>query len=202
LWKDRFDRHGGFVSIGTTELHTDTYAITSELRGDGPSWLYGSRILGDARVRATSLSGQPIFIGIAPKNDVARYLDGVGYGTIEHLATGELSTTSTGHAPSAPPAPALSWAATASGDGQQTLVWKPRDGDWSIILMNVDGSAGVAVKGDLGAKFPPLPWVALGLLVAGTVVAAFGAWIIAREIRRGRSHVRQGEASARFSAQG
>src|SRR5690349_15477696 len=42
LWKDRIDRHGGYISIGTTELHTETYAIISDLKGDGPGWLYGS----------------------------------------------------------------------------------------------------------------------------------------------------------------
>jgi hypothetical protein len=184
LWKDRVDREDGFVSIGTTELHTDTYAIISELRGDGPGWLYGDTIMGEARIRATSRSDRPLFMGIAPTSDVSRYLDGVGHGVIEHLATGELSTTNTGGAPSSPPSEALNWEASTEGSGEQTLLWEPRDGDWSIVLMNTDASAGIDVEGDLSAEFPPLPWVALGLLIAGAVVGAFGAWIIVREIRR------------------
>jgi hypothetical protein len=185
LWKDRIDRDGGFVSIGTTELETDTYAIVSELRGDGPGWLYGSRILGEARVRATSTSDRPIFIGIAPTSDVSRYLEGVGHGVIEHLATGELSTTQAGGAPSSPPADAVNWAASTDGTGEQTLLWKPRSGDWSIVLMNVDAAPGVALRGDLGAEFPPLPWVVLGLLIAGAVFGVFGGWLIARGFGRG-----------------
>jgi hypothetical protein len=184
LWKDRVDREDGFVSVGTSELHTETYAIISELRGDGPGWLYGDRVLGEARVRATSLSDRPLFIGIAPTGDVSRYLDGVGHGVIEHLATGELSTTNAGDAPSSPPSSALNWAASTQGSGEQTLLWEPRDGDWSIVLMNTDASAGVDLEGDLGAEFPPLPWIAGGLLIAGAVLGTFGAWMIVREIRR------------------
>src|SRR4051794_14164552 len=55
LWKARVDRDDkGFVSLGTAELRTGQYAIVGDLRGDGPSWLYGSSVLGDERVRATS----------------------------------------------------------------------------------------------------------------------------------------------------
>jgi hypothetical protein len=191
LWKDRVDRDDGYISIGSSELRTETYAITAELKGDGPDWIYSSNVLGDARVRATSLSDHEIFVGVAPKDDVARYLDGVGYGTIEHLATGELSTTHAGGAPSGPPSTALTWAASTEGSGERTLVWEARDGDWSIVLMNTDASAGVSVKGDLGAEFPPLPWIASGLLIAGAILGSFGGWLIVREIRRGPRSVSQ-----------
>ena len=60
LWKDRMDRDAdGFVSIGTTDLRTETYALVGDLRGAGPSWLWGSTVMGDERVRATSLSDRP-----------------------------------------------------------------------------------------------------------------------------------------------
>jgi hypothetical protein len=184
LWMDRIERDdSGYVSIGTTELDTAAYAITSDLQGDGPSWLYGSTLLGEARVRATSPGEQAVFIGIARTSDISRYLDGVGYATIEHFATGELTSTQEGGAPSAPPAQLSIWAASAEGTGEQTLVWKPRDGDWSIVLMNTDASAGVSVRGDLGAKFPPLPWVAAGLLMAGAVLAVVGGWLLVSGVR-------------------
>ena len=66
LWKDRVDRDAsGFVTIGSTTLRTGTYAIVGDLHGDGPSWLWGSAVLGDTRVRATSESVRPPFVGIA-----------------------------------------------------------------------------------------------------------------------------------------
>ena len=107
-----------------------------------------------------------MFIGIARTNDVDRYLAGTGYGTIQHLATDEV-TTHAGGAQSVPPTRVSIWAASTQGAGQQTLRWKPRSGDWSIVMMNADASPGVALRGSLAAKVPLLPWVAGGLLLVG-----------------------------------
>jgi hypothetical protein len=54
--------------------------------------------------------------------------------------------------------------------GTQTLTWKVRDGDWSVVLMNADGSRGVAADLDLGAKLSFLLWVSIGLLIGGVLV--------------------------------
>jgi hypothetical protein len=79
LWKDRVDRDAsGFVTIGTANLRTETSAIVGDLHGDGPGWLWESGVLGDSRVRATSGSPQPLFIGIARTDDLFRYLRGRG----------------------------------------------------------------------------------------------------------------------------
>ena len=183
LWLDRAERDAaGFHTVETTSLHTDTHALIGDLQGDGPHWLYGSTVLGTARARARSQTGQPLFVGIGRKSDVSRYLSGAGYAKIEHLDTGDV-TTHAGGAPPAPPAQAVPWAKSTQGTGQQTIRWKPRDGDWTIVLMNADASAGVAVRGDVGATFPLLPWVALGFLVAGGVAALIGGWLVVRAIR-------------------
>jgi hypothetical protein len=184
LWMDQIDRDSsGFITIGeTTELQTETHAIISELRGDGPRWLYGSEILGDARVRATSQNEGPVFIGIAPTSDVYRYLGSAGYATIDHLETADL-TNHPGGVLSDPPAQESIWVASTEGTGQQTLLWTPRDGDWSIVLMNADATSGVAIAGDVSAEFPALPWLAGGLLIAGAAVAALGGWLLIRGIR-------------------
>src|SRR5207237_4817058 len=76
----------------------------------------------------------------------------------------------TGRAPQAPPTEQSFWAASASGVGTQTLTWKVRDGDWSVVLMNADGSRGVAADVDLGAKLSFLLWVAIGLLIGGALL--------------------------------
>jgi len=73
LWKNRVDRDSQvYVSFGTTDLRTDQCAIVGDLKGDGPSWLYGDSIIGDTRVRATSQSQEPLFIGIARKLDAKK----------------------------------------------------------------------------------------------------------------------------------
>ena len=45
-----------------------------------------------------------------------------------------------------------------------------REGDWSVVLMNSDGSRGVAADIDLGAKMSFLLWVAIGVLLGGVLV--------------------------------
>jgi hypothetical protein len=185
LWLDRVDRGDGFVTVGSSELTTKGFAFESPLHGDGPRWLYGSTVWGTGRFRATSRSTHALFMGIARTDDVARYLNGTGYATIQHLATGDV-TTHEGGAPTAPPAHALAWAASTQGDGQLTLPWRPRAGDWSIVLMNSDASPGVALHGDLGAEAPLLPWIAGGLLVAGVAFGSVGGWLSVRGLRARR----------------
>lgn len=185
LWKDRLDRDlNGLVTLGTTELQTEQSAIVGDLQGDGPRWLYGPSVLGDARVRATSQADQPLFVGIARKEDVLRYLRGAGYATIDSFEV-RADTTHPGGAPSGAPSRESIWAASTQGTGMQTLAWAPRSGDWSIVFMNADARAGVDLRGDASAELPALPWLAGGLLMIGGSAGLIGAWVLARAIRHG-----------------
>ena len=186
LWKDRVERDGsGFVKIGSTTLRTDAYAIVGNLHGDGPSWLWESSVLGDSRVRATSQSQQPLFIGIARTDDVFQYLRGAGYATVDNFEV-RPDTTHAGGPPSAAPSRESIWAASTQGTGQQALQWDSRAGDWSVVLMNANAGAGVAVHGDASAKLPLLPWLAFVLLIAAAASGFVGAWFLVRELQAQR----------------
>jgi hypothetical protein len=61
-------------------------------------------------------------------------------------------------------------------------VWDVDDGDWSVVVMNADGSPGVSAEVSAGAKLPELGaigWSTMGggalLLVAGIVLMVAGA---------------------------
>jgi hypothetical protein len=184
LWKDRLGRDAqGYVSIGTTTLRTETFAIVGKLHGDGPSWLWESGVLGHSRVRATSQSSGPLFIGIARTSDVSAYLRGAGYATIDRFEV-RADTTHSGGPPTGPPSGRSIWAASTQGTGQQTLLWNSRSGDWSVVFMNADAGANVSVRGDASAKLPILPWVASGLLLAALASGLVAGWVLARTIRR------------------
>ena len=47
------------------------------------------------------------------------------------------------------------------------MTWQLATGDWTVVVMNADGSAGVRAELDLGGTLPVLRWVTVGLLVGG-----------------------------------
>ncbi len=54
-------------------------------------------------------------------------------------------------APSHPPTRNI-WAASQQGSGTQTMNWEIEDGDWSVVVMNADGSLGVDADISAGAE--------------------------------------------------
>ncbi len=57
-----------------------------------------------------------------------------------------------GGPPEGPPAEQTFWVASATGAGEQTLEWEPEDGSWNVVVMNADGSRGVAADLSIGAE--------------------------------------------------
>jgi hypothetical protein len=55
-----------------------------------------------------------------------------------------------------------------------------RSGEWSIVLMNADGSPGVSAEVSAGAKLPWIPWAGMGLALLGGLLAATAAGMIYR----------------------
>src|SRR5512132_3539904 len=176
LWADRTQREDGYLTTPTERFATPTYALTRtrlEVDTDGAGWVLNDSWFGKVRIRGESAGGKTLFMGIGPEAAVAKYLGPVAHANVEEIDFDPFRVTYlpvTGGTPQGPPTEQRFWAASASGVGTQTLTWKVRDGDWSIVLMNADGSRGVAADIDLGAKLSFLLWVALGLLVGGVLV--------------------------------
>jgi hypothetical protein len=97
-------------------------------------------------------------------------------------ATSSLRTTTyrehAGGAPATSPGEASFWSASVSGTGTQTLSWKPQPGDWTLVVMNADGSRGVAVNAAIAATLPVLGWLWVVLVVSGLVLLAIGVLVI------------------------
>jgi hypothetical protein len=176
LWADRTQREGGYLTTQTERFATSTYALTRErLEVDAgePNWIWNDDWLGKVRIRGESASAKPLFIGIGPEAAVAGYLGRVAHADVEDIDVDPFRVDYrqiAGGAPRRPPTAQNFWAASASGQERQTVTWKVRDGDWSVVLMNADGSRGVAADVDLGAKLSFLLWVAIGLLVGGALI--------------------------------
>jgi hypothetical protein len=192
LWADRTQREDGYLTTPTERFASPTYALTRtrlEVDTEGEGWVLNESWFGKIRIRGESSGDKTLFIGIGPQTEVARYLGTVAHANVQDIDFDPFRVTYlsvSGDAPQAPPTEQSFWAASASGVGTQTLTWKVSDGDWSVVLMNADGSRGVAADVDLGAKLSWLLWVALGLLIGGVLVSGGSAALIVLAARTPR----------------
>lgn len=191
----------GFFTAPTASCRVNSYAVTSEsLRLDfsGPGSLTPSSVLGDGRVTARSADGSAIFVGIADSRSVDTYLDGVGRSTmLPERRFGEeplpVCDTSGGNAPSTAPATLPIWTTYAQGNGSQTITWPFQEGDWTVVIMNADGSRDLDVAVDAGATFPAIGLV-ITVLMFGTafflllgLAMVIGSTVGRRSIRLART---------------
>jgi hypothetical protein len=189
LWADRTQRDDGYLTTPTERFATPTYALTRsrlEVDTNGEGWVLNENWFGKIRIRGESPGDKNLFIGIGPQADVSRYLGDVAHANVQDVDFDPFRATYlsvSGDAPQEPPTDQTFWAASASGIGQQTLSWKVREGDWSVVLMNADGSRGVAADVDLGAKLAWLLWVAIGVLIGGVLVTGGSAALVALAAR-------------------
>ena len=192
LWADRTQRDDGYLTTPTERFATPTYALTRtrlEVDTDGARWVLNDSWFGKVRIRGESAGEKTLFMGIGPEAAVAKYLGPVAHANVEDIDFDPFRVTYlpiTGGAPQGPPTEQHFWAASASGVGTQTLTWKVREGDWSVVLMNSDGSRGVAADIDVGAKMSFLLWVAIGVLLGGALVTGGSAALIVLAARTRR----------------
>jgi len=193
LWADRTQREDGYLTTPTERFATPTYALTRtrlEVDTGEAGWVLNESWFGKVRIRGESSGDKTLFIGIGPQAEVGRYLGAVAHANVQDIDFDPFRATYlsvSGGAPQAPPTEQSFWAASASGVGTQTLTWKVRDGDWSVVLMNADGSRGVTADIDLGAKLSFLLWVAIGLLIGGVLVVGGSTALVVLAARKPRA---------------
>jgi hypothetical protein len=175
----------GYLTSDTHRFATSSYAITSDRIDLGTGWT-PSDVLGTVRIRATATDPtSAVFIGVAPRATVDSYLAGVSHDVVTDWTNGRTRyQQQAGGAPRTPPVTARIWTASATGLGTQALKWKPTAGDWTIVVMNPTGRAGVSVTGDVGATVPDLGWLAVGLFVAGFLLLVASVTLVAVPVVR------------------
>jgi hypothetical protein len=186
VWAGQTQRQDGYLTSDTATYATQGYALTTDSIGlpAGP-WDWLSSVVGKVRVNiSTPGTARPVFAGIAPTPAATRFLAGTSYTTVTGIGGSTRYTSHPGTARPAAPQQAGIWAAQASGTGPQTLTWTPRDGDWMIVVMNRDATPGLTVQASAGATVPALPWVAVGLLGGGVLLAIGGVLLIVLAVRR------------------
>jgi hypothetical protein len=179
LWARYHASDHGYIMSGAHRYASSGRAIVSgSLDADGiPNWLAAK-----FRVAASSEDGRSVFVGVARRADVDRYLARVSHSTLEDVNFNPFAATyssTTGTKVPAPPATQTFWAESHVGTGTQTVSWKIRSGHWRAVVMNADGSPGVVASAKVGTSIRGELPIALSLLGAGigllAVAVAVGA---------------------------
>ena len=191
------DDQGFFIS-GEQPLASTGYAVSSErveLHLQGTGRFVPDRFLGDVKVAVSARGDVPVFVGIAPAADAAKYLDGVQHSVLVDLpsrggqARDPVYRQVAGGSPKVVPGQTNIWVARASGTGKQSVVWSAEPGDWAVVVMNADGTSPVSADVAAGATFPGIGLViAILLVVAGCLlVLAIILMVLALRSRPRRS---------------
>lgn len=191
LWADRTQRdHDGYFMTGRHAYVSTGYAIDrtgADVTGV-PGWVDLGKLL---RIRidaaAGGTAGKPLFVGIAPTSAVDAYLARVPHGELKDMGVSSVNPTiGEVGGTTAPAAPATKgfWVASATGT-HPVLSWSVEKGDWSVVVMNADGSQGVSSGLRLGADVGYMGWIWGGLLAAGGVLLLLALGLIWAGGRRG-----------------
>ena len=162
----------GYFETSVEGIETTTVAVTTEgmrFAADpgSPGWVE-DLFEADVRLRVTSRASDPVFVGIGPERAVDRYLAGVAHEEVDRLDGDEAVLVELGgRREIAPPGEQAFWVASVAGVGTQELDWEATDGRWAAVVMNADGSRGVAADVDVGVRVD-------GLLAIGLVLGAVG----------------------------
>jgi hypothetical protein len=193
LWGDSQKGSDGYLTTDTERFHAGTRALATENLdvdlGDADT-LAESDDLGRIKVTAESRDGKPLFVGIARTSDVEDYLAGVPYTSVDDVNASPFEADYTRHGGNRHPVSpehAGIWAESSNGSGEQTIDWEIDDGDWSVVVMNADGSLGVDADVSAGANVPfldELGWSAIG---SGAFALVIGIGLIALAVRRPRT---------------
>jgi hypothetical protein len=176
----------GYFTSRTASFAADSYALTSPPLGAATGTTAPFNLdIARVRLEATGAGDEAVFIGIAPRADVERYLENVEHSEVRGIQTDPFRVryvTVPGTDRPTQPEREEFWAVSASGPGTQEVVWPVQPGPWSVVVMNADASRPVAVDLSAGVRSGLLAPIALTLLlvgiftlIAGLVLVVLGA---------------------------
>jgi len=177
----------GYLTSPPVDVAVDGYAIVAgpaEI-ADLPELPIGLPEWASMRIRVESQSpSRGIFVGVAPADSLDRYLGGVSHAVVEEIGeagwvlayrTPEEETETTLE----PPVDQGIWSSSAAGTGPQLLVWEVEPGAHSLVVMNEDGSSGVAFAAEFGVRAPMIRPLGVSLLIGGVLALAAGTILLA-----------------------
>ena len=190
----------GFIMSNTKRLDVSSYGIVVEDMDfdiDPIAWRWFETSGGFLRFKIITESNNPgkeIFVGVARVQDAYNYIEPIEYHEIVDMDLGwdrtDFGASYTqymlhdGDAPAAPPTIHSFWVVHGSASEPQTLTWEPEAGNYYLVMMNADGSAGVDADVRIGVQIPFFGGLGNILLTTGIVVGVFGVLMLYFTIRR------------------
>lgn len=179
---------GNAQDAGPHPVTTPTSALVTDLGHirdiNGFDFLTGSPTL---HLAATTVAPAGAFVGVGPTRDVERYLDGVA---VDRVVDFELSPyrmdveRRDGSAVAGAPREQTFWVASAASVTDAELSWKLADGNYQMVVMNADGSPGVAGDATIGVSLPDSSGIWTIVLAVGLLITAGGVVLIVVGARR------------------
>lgn len=184
-WAQEQRDSDGYFTAGPERVSTGSSALSIpslDINGTGPDTFYTEDFLGEVRIDLESRNaGVPVFVGIGPADEVARYLADVSRDEVSDFDVDpfRLSVTNRpGGSPAAAPTAQTFWVASATGAGPQTLTWDAGNGDWAVVVMNADGAPNVDADMSVGGTLPAVEGIAVGSLIGGVVLLVLATALI------------------------
>ena len=192
LWANgHYKDADGFLTTPNQRFESSAYAITTknlEVGAGAPGFLLKADRYGTVRLETMAKGGKPLFVGIARTRDVDAYLKGSAHSEVSDIDYAPFRARYDqleGARPPGPPAEQRFWAA----QGEHALTWDVQSGDWSVVVMNADGSRDVAAAVSAGAKVPyiaEIAYVTLGFgllfVIATTALTMYGTRPVVRKL--------------------
>ena len=192
LWaNDHYKDADGYLSTGSQRFDSAEYAITTpslQVGAGAPGFLIKADRYGEIRLETMAKGGRRLFVGVARTADVQRWLRGTSYSEVSDIDYAPFKAAYAQHHGTrkpGPPARQTFWAAS----GEHALHWDVESGDWSVVVMNADGSRGVSAAVSAGARVPfiaTIAYVTLGLgllfVIVTATLTAYGSRPVVRKL--------------------
>lgn len=165
------------IDTGDQRLTSVTAAIVSgsaRIEDERPAgWLFDEDEDLSLRINAESPGTKPLFLGVAPTDEVRAYLQGAPYDEVDDISFRPFGVDYDRQGPAGEgrelerPGDQGFWAARAVGTAESVrLDWDYAPGSYTVVLMNADGSRGVEADASLELQ---VPYLHAGLIVAAAV---------------------------------
>ncbi len=188
----------GFVSLRSASISQDAYAVVAPVQIEEVPWFWHRHAVTlRVEVAGRGTEAKPLFVGLADRVDIDRYLSGAAYAEVRrvgfepdrpHVPSLQYRTATGTMIPAAPTTQKFWLLQTATRAGMQRLDWRIEPGDYGVVLMNADGSRGISATASLGVKAPIVLTIAAVVLGVGAFFLALGLVAVilsARGARRG-----------------